>query len=322
MCTHSWTLESSTARNRAIIIGSQTEPARTATKRAGRSVFDVLLGALDFTRRYPVIPLFIIGLLVFTAIFAPWLEPHNPIRADVLSRHTPPFWLPDGSTENLLGTDALGRDILSRIIGGARITVMVVAASVSTGVVVGTVLGLVTGYYGGLLDDGIMRIVDAWGILPQLLIIIIIILTFGQGLGVLIAVLSLLSWTGAVRLVRAETLSLRSRDYVLAAKVAGASDTRVIFRHLLPGVTNIVIVTATLGTGTIILTEASLSFLGAGIPPPEPSWGKMVGDERQYVGISWWTSFFPGLAIAMVVMSGNFLGDWMRDHYDPTLRQL
>lgn len=273
-------------------------------------------------RSYPVVPFFVIGLLVFAAIFAPLLYPHDPIRADVLKRHIPPFWFAEGSTEYLMGTDALGRDILSRVIGGARITLMVVLASVTTGVTIGTALGLITGYFGGLIDDGIMRVVDAWGILPQLLIIIIIILTFGQGLLILIGVLALLSWTGAVRLVRAETLSLRSRDYVLLARVAGASDRRIILRHILPGVMNMVIVTATLGTGSIILTEAALSFLGAGIPPPDPSWGKMVGDERQYVGISWWTSFFPGLAIAMVVMSGNFLGDWLRDHYDPTLRQL
>jgi peptide/nickel transport system permease protein len=173
-----------------------------------------------------------------------------------------------------------------------------------------------------MIDDILMRVIDAWVILPQLLIILIIVLTFGQGLSILIGVLAMLSWTGAVRLVRAETLSLRTRDYVALARVAGASDLHIIVRHLLPGVMNIVIVTATLGTGTIILAEASLSFLGAGIPPPEPSWGRMVGDERQYVGAAWWTSFFPGLAIALVVMSGNFLGDWMRDRFDPTLRQL
>ncbi len=291
-------------------------------KRTGTTVFIYLRRALDFMRHYPVIPIFIIGLLIFSAIFAPWLEPHDPIKADVLKRHIPPFWFEEGSSKYLMGTDALGRDILSRVIGGARITLLVVTASVTTGMVVGTGLGLVTGYFGGWVDDVVMRVVDAWGILPQLLVILIIILTFGQGLPILIGVLAMLSWTGAVRLVRAETLSLRSRDYVLLAKVAGASDTRIIFRHLLPGVMNMVIITASLGTGTVILTEASLSFLGAGIPPPDPSWGKMVGDERQYVGISWWTSFFPGLAIALVVMSGNFLGDWIRDHFDPTLRQL
>jgi peptide/nickel transport system permease protein len=286
------------------------------------AVFAAPFKAFDVLRRYPVIPGVIIVLLVLTAIFAPWLAPHDPVKADVLSRHTPPFWLEGGSTRHLLGTDALGRDVLSRIIGGARITVMVVVASVSTGVVVGTALGLITGYFGGMIDDILMRVIDAWVILPQLLIILIIVLTFGQGLSILIGVLAMLSWTGAVRLVRAETLSLRTRDYVALARVAGASDLHIIVRHLLPGVMNIVIVTATLGTGTIILAEASLSFLGAGIPPPEPSWGRMVGDERQYVGAAWWTSFFPGLAIALVVMSGNFLGDWMRDRFDPTLRQL
>ena len=276
----------------------------------------------SFMRRYPVIPGVILALLLFAAITAPWIVPHDPIKVDVLSRHTPPFWLEEGSTENLLGTDALGRDVLSRIIEGARVTVYVVAASVTTGVVVGTTLGLVTGYFGGWIDDIIMRIVDAWTILPQLLIIIVIVQTFGQGLPILIAVLAMLSWPGAVRLVRAETLSLRERDYISAARVAGASQPRIILRHILPGVVNLVIVTATLSTGTIILTEASLSFLGAGIPPPAPSWGKMVGDERQYVGAAWWATLFPGLVIALVVMSGNFLGDWLRDRFDPTLRQL
>ena len=287
-----------------------------------RSIWNFPKRLFFIMRRYPIIPMMVIGLLIITAIFGTWMEPHDPIRADVLSRHIPPFWMEGGDTKFLLGTDALGRDVLSRIIGGASVTLLVVTASVTTGVVVGTGLGLVTGYFGGFVDDVVMRIVDAWGILPQLLIIIIIVLTFGQGLFVLIGVLAMLSWTGAVRLVRAETLSLRSRDYVLLAQIAGASNTRIIFRHILPGVINMVIVTATLGTGTIILTEASLSFLGAGIPPPDPTWGKMVGDERMYVGAAWWTSFFPGIAIALVVMSGNFLGDWMRDRFDPTLRQL
>ena len=273
-------------------------------------------------RRYPFIPALILLILLITAIFGTIISPHDPIKTDILDRHTPPAWLDGGTTEHLLGTDALGRDVLSRIIGGARITVLIVAASVITGIVVGTTLGLLTGYFGGWFDDITMRIVDAWTILPQLLIIIVVVLTFGQGLPILIGVLAMISWPGAVRLVRAETLSLRSRDYVASARVAGASRPRIIIRHILPSVINLVIVTATLSTGTIILTEASLSFLGAGIPPPDPSWGKMVGDERQYVGAAWWATFFPGLVIALVVMSGNFLGDWLRDHFDPTLRQL
>ena len=277
-----------------------------------------------FLRRYPVIPSIIVALLLFTAIAESWLLPHDPIKADVGLRHVPPFWMEDedASVSYFLGTDALGRDVLSKIIAGARVTVIVVVVAVGTGVLVGTTLGLVTGYFGGIVDDIVMRFVDAWNILPPLLIILVVVLTLGQSLWVLIGVLAMLSWPGAVRLVRAETLSLKNREYVALARVAGASNFRILVRHILPGVVNIVIVTATLGTGNIILTEAALSYLGAGIPPPEPSWGRMISEERQYIDAAWWTSFFPGMVIAMVVMSGNFLGDWFRDRFDPTLRQL
>ena len=278
--------------------------------------------AFNFFRRYPVIPAFIIALMLFVAIAAPWIMPKEPNKVDVLNRHTPPFWMAEGSTENLLGTDFLGRDVLSRIISGARIAVLVVVAAVGTGVLVGTALGLVTGYFGGIVDDVVMRFVDAWNILPALLIILVIVLTFGGSLWILIGVLAMLSWPGAVRLVRAETLSLKNREYVALARVAGASNTRILVRHILPGVINIVIVTATLGTGNIILTEAALSYLGAGIPPPDATWGRMIGEERQYIDAAWWTSLFPGIVISLVVMSGNFLGDWLRDRFDPTLRQL
>ncbi|MXZ03047.1 MAG: ABC transporter permease [Chloroflexi bacterium] len=228
----------------------------------------------------------------------------------------------NASISYFLGTDALGRDILSKIIAGARVTVLVVLAAVGTGIIVGTTIGLVSGYFGGIIDDIVMRFVDAWNILPGLLIILVIVLVLEQSLETLIIVLAIVSWPGAVRLVRAETLSLKNREYVALARVAGASNARIMIRHILPGVVNIVIVTATLGTGNIILLEASLSYLGAGIPPPEPSWGRMISEERQYIDAAWWTSLFPGLVIAMVVMSGNFLGDWFRDRVDPTLRQL
>lgn len=282
------------------------------------------MSPFEFLRRYPVIPAFIIALLLFTAVAETWLLPHNPERAELRVRHTPPFWMEDenASISYFLGTDALGRDILSKIIAGARVTVLVVIAAVGTGMIVGTTIGLVSGYFGGIIDDIVMRIVDAWNILPGLLIILVIVLVLEQSLETLILVLAIVSWPGAVRLVRAETLSLKNREYVSLARVAGASNTRIMIRHILPGVVNIVIVTATLGTGNIILLEASLSYLGAGIPPPEPSWGRMISEERQYIDAAWWTSLFPGLVIAMVVMSGNFLGDWFRDRVDPTLRQL
>ena len=282
------------------------------------------MSPIEFLRRYPVIPAFIIALLLFTAAAETWILPHNPERADLRVRHTPPFWMEheDASISYFLGTDALGRDILSKIIAGARITVLVVIAAVGTGIIVGTTIGLVSGYFGGIIDDVVMRIVDAWNILPGLLIILVVVLVLEQSLETLIIVLAMISWPGAVRLVRAETLSLKNREYVALARVAGASNARIMVRHILPGVVNIVIVTATLGTGNIILLEASLSYLGAGIPPPEPSWGRMISEERQYIDAAWWTSLFPGLVIAMVVMSGNFLGDWFRDRVDPTLRQL
>ena len=282
------------------------------------------MSPIEFLRRYPVIPAFIIALLLFTAVVEAWILPHNPERADLRVRHTPPFWMEDenASISYFLGTDALGRDILSKIIAGARITVLVVIAAVGTGIIVGTTIGLVSGYFGGIIDDIVMRIVDAWNILPGLLIILVVVLVLEQSLETLIIVLAMISWPGAVRLVRAETLSLKNREYVALARVAGASNARIMIRHILPGVVNIVIVTATLGTGNIILLEASLSYLGAGIPPPEPSWGRMISEERQYIDAAWWTSLFPGLVIAMVVMSGNFLGDWFRDRVDPTLRQL
>lgn len=278
--------------------------------------------ALDIVRRYPVIPGLILALLLVAAIFGPWLERYNPRVGNVLERNLPPAWYAKGTSAHPLGTDPVGRDILSRLIRGARVTVMVVVASVGTGVLVGTTLGLLAGYFGGLVDEAIMRVIDAWVILPQLLIILIIVLVFGQGIPILIGVLAMLSWTGAVRLVRAQTLTLKTRDYVSLARVAGASHGRIIVRHILPGVVNLVIVSATLSTGGIILAEASLSFLGAGIPPPEPSWGKMVEEGRTYLRTAWWVSFFPGLAIALVVMAGNFLGDWLRDRFDPTLRQI
>ena len=280
------------------------------------------MSPMEFLRRYPVIPAFIVALLLFTAVAETWLLPHNPERADLPVRHTPPFWMEEGSISYFLGTDALGRDVLSKIIAGARITVLVVVAAVGTGVIVGTTIGLVAGYFGGIVDDIVMRIVDAWNILPGLLIILVIVLVLEQSLQTLIIVLALISWPGPVRLVRAETLSLKTREYVSLARVAGASNSRIMIRHILPGVVNIVIVTATLGTGNIILLESALSYLGAGIPPPEPSWGRMISEERQYIDRAWWTSFFPGMVIAMVVMSGNFLGDWFRDRVDPTLRQL
>lgn len=223
---------------------------------------------------------------------------------------------------HILGGDEIGRDLLSRIIHGARVTLTITAISLGTGLLVGVSMGLVSGYFGGLLDEIIMRLTDIWLGLPFILVAIVVVIALGQTFVILLALLALLSWTAFVRNVRGEVLSLKTRDYVSLAKVAGASTFRILLWHILPGVINTVIVIATLRVGQLILTEAILSFLGAGIPAPTPAWGAMVSAGRQFINDSWWISFFPGVAIFLVVMSLNFMGDWMRDRFDPRLRQL
>ena len=288
----------------------------------GEQVYRIAARTAYILKRWPVIPGIILFLLLFGAVFAPLLEPFDPLKIDLRERNSPPSWFTDGSEKYFLGGDPVGRDILSRIIESTRITVAVVFFSITVGIVTGTALGLISGYFGGVIDEVIMRIVDIWAALPYLLIILTIVVVFGQSFTVLIGSLALLSWPGAVRLVRAEALRVREADYVMSAKVTGASGLRIMWKHIMPQTFHIVIVTATLGTGTLILTEATLSFLGAGVPAPHPSWGAMAADGREYLRDAWWISVIPGTAIILVVMAGNFMGDWLRDRLDPTLRQL
>ncbi len=226
------------------------------------------------------------------------------------------------TTDHVLGGDNIGRDLLSRMIHGARVSLIVVGVALISGLLIGVSMGLVAGWFGGLIDEVIMRITDIWLGLPFILVAIVVVIAIGQTFIILIGLLALLSWTPFVRNVRGEVLSLKTRDYVSLAQVAGASTFRIMIWHLLPGVINTVIVLATLRVGQLILTEAILSYLGAGIPPPTPAWGAMVNDGRNYIQDAWWISFFPGMCIFLVVMSLNFLGDWMRDRFDPRLRQL
>jgi peptide/nickel transport system permease protein len=299
--------------------------SHTRTNRSSLSlgtVFGAAWGAFQFTRRWPVIPGLIIVVLLLTAIFAPWLEPYDPID-NQNAYLKPPAWTAEGSRAFILGTDDVGRDILSRMIAASRITVVVVLISVGTGMVTGTILGLLAGYFGGsFLDEAVMRLVDTWAALPQLLILLAIALVFGQGYVVLVASLALLSWPGAVRLVRVEALKLRRMDYVDIARISGAGNWRILYRHILPGVVNTVLVSATLSTGSLIMAEATLSFLGAGVPAPNPSLGGMIATGREWLREAPHLASFPGLAVALIVMAGNFLGDWMRDRFDPRLRQI
>ena len=286
--------------------------------------------AWTFIRRWPVIPAAVIVVLVFMGVFGPYVAPHDPVIADARSRHVPPVGMEQcigarckaGSWTHPLGTDHVGRDVLSRIIVGSRISLIVAALSLVVGLIVGTSIGMISGYLGGIFDEIITRIVDIWLALPFLMVALLVVLIFGQSIGVVFLLLAVLSWVGFVRVVRAQTLQLKEMDYVALARIAGASPVRIIFRHVLPGVINSAIVIATLNVGNLILAEATLSFLGAGIPPPTPAWGVLISEGREYIGTAWWQTAFPGVGIFMVVMSLNFLGDWARDRFDPRLRQL
>ena len=278
-----------------------------------------------FLRRWPILPGIVLSALVLSALFAPWIAPQAPNIQALRDRNAPPVWMADEggnwTQSYLLGADQVGRDVLSRIIHGARISLAVAGVALLSGLLVGVTLGLVAAWYGGVIDEVIARAVDIWHALPFLLVAIVVVTLFGGSLTVLMGVLAMVSWAGFVRNVRADVLSLREREYVLMARVCGASPARVIVRHILPGVVPTIMVIATLAVGGLILTEATLSFLGAGIPAPTPSWGLMVSEGREYLTTAWWSSFFPGLAIFLVVMSLNFMGDWIRDFTDPRLRQ-
>lgn len=261
-------------------------------------------------------------MLVIPAIFAQWLAPYDPLIGDLGKRLTPPFWEPGGSMDHLLGTDKQGRDVLSRIIYGSRISFSVSMVVVVLTTTFGVALGLFAGYQGGKVDAVIMRFVDGFYAMPFILTALVIVSVFGPGYGTMLFIASLFAWIGDCRQIRAEVLTLKELDYVARAKVAGASTPRILFRHLLPNVTPTITVLATLQVGSTILLESTLSFLGVGIPRPTPSWGVMVADGRDHILAAWWLSFLPGLAIMLVVLSVNLLGDWLRDHLDPKLRQV
>ncbi len=260
-------------------------------------------------------------MLAVAGLF-PWqIAPHDPYAADLYTRLSQPAWQEGGSSDHLLGVDHLGRDVLSRVIHGARVSLVIAVVVVAISGTVGTVLGMVAGYYGSWTDDIIMRIVEIKLAMPLLLVAMIAAMVFGQSFGLLVGVLAFWSWTGFARQVRTEVLHLRSREYVMAAKISGASTARIFFRHLLPGVINVVIVLATLLVGSLILTESVLSFLGAGVPPPRPAWGSMIAEGREFLSIAWWIATVPGAAIFLTVLGFNFMGDWLRDYWDPRLRQ-
>ena len=270
----------------------------------------------------PKISAAILLLTVAMAVFGDLIAPHGPTEIDLVNLRKPPFFLEGGSLEFVLGTDELGRDILSRIMSGARVSLTVPLATILVAGSVGTALGIVAGYARGLTDATIMRIVDGFLAFPAILIALVFVVTVGPGFRVVVLVLALMLWSRYARLIRGEVLSLRERDFVDLAKVAGASPARIIRVHILPNVLSSVLVLSTLMIGWAITLEATLSFLGAGIPPPAPTWGGMVSDGRDLLRQQWWVVVFPGTAIGLVVLSFNLMGDWVRDTLDPKLRQL
>ncbi len=281
-----------------------------------------VLRTRDFLMRWPVVPVVVLVVLVLMAILAPVISRHDPLAGNLRERLAPPLGAEGGSANHVFGSDHVGRDVFSRVAHGSRVSLMVAVVALVTGTVVGTLLGLIAGYFGGILDEVIMRIVDIWFAFPFLMIALLIAAVVGQGVWTIMGLLALLVWSSYVRYIRAEVLTLRERDYVSLARVAGASTPRILIKHLLPGVTNTVVVVATLRAGQLVLAEASLSFLGAGIPPPTPTLGSMIADGRDYLRDAWWISVYPGITIFLMVMSLNFLGDWLRDRIDPRLRQL
>ena len=273
-------------------------------------------------RNMPWLSVLVIATMLCMAIFAPLLAPYSPIDQTLRDKLLPPFWLEGGSTKYILGTDAFGRDILSRLIYGARVSLIVAALALTAAGGVGLAIGIVAGYTGGVVESILMRLVDAAFTFPAILFALLLSVTMGQGLGTLVIAISLLLWASFARIIRGEVLALKQRDFVALAKVRGCSESRIMLTHILPNVLNTFMVLVTLNIGVVIIAEAALSFLGAGIPPPTPTWGLMVSEGRGRIAEAWWVSLIPGLAITALVLSVNLFGDWLRDRLDPRLRQL
>ena len=272
---------------------------------------------------FPLVPVAILAAIALVAIFANVLAPYDPEIGTLTARFRPPAWQVGGSSEHLLGTDHVGRDVLSRLIFGARVSMVVGFTAVVVAGVIGTWLGILSGYMGGWVDQVIMRITDTWLALPALTFAIFLAAIVGPSEMNIVIILGAVYWTRYARVIRGEVLSLKEREFVRLAIVAGCSTRTIMCRHILPNVLNSAIVLGTLMLGVVIVTEAALSFLGVGVPPPKPAWGLMLADGKKGLMVGyWWLTVLPGMCIMLMVLSANLLGDWLRVKLDPQLRQL
>jgi len=275
------------------------------------------------TEGFPLVATAILGVLVFVALFANVLAPHDPEVGSLGERFRPPVWQQGGGEKFILGSDHLGRDVLSRLVFGARVSVVVGFTAVLVAGVLGTALGILSGYLGGWVDQVIMRITDAWLALPALTFAIFLAAVVGPSEMNIVIILGAVYWTRYARVIRGEVLSLKERDFVRLAIVAGCSKRTIMKRHILPNVLNSAVVLGTLMLGVVVVTEAALSFLGVGVPPPKPAWGLMLADGKKGLMAGyWWLTVLPGCCIMLMVLSANLLGDWLRVKFDPQLRQL
>jgi len=278
-----------------------------------------------------IIPVTILILMVIIAIFADlsWiglpdvgLAPNDPNQVVIEDRLLPPAFMEDGKSDYLLGTDRHGRDVLSRVLHGTRISLSISMLVIFITAFIGVVSGIISGYVGGRTDGLIMRVTDMALSFPGIVLALLLAVAIGPGYWTVVLALSILGWAPYTRMVRGEALRLRETDFVAQARVIGTSPMRIMLRHVFPNVLNSLVIMMTLSVGIMIIAESTLSYLGLGISAPTASWGSMVAEGRSYLDTAWWISFFPGIAIALVVMSGNFLGDWLRDKLDPRMRQI
>lgn len=278
---------------------------------------------MEMLKKIPKIPTIILLILIFSAIFADFLPLHNPEIGNPRKRLLPPFWEKRGTIEYPLGTDTMGRDILSRLIYGARVSLLVAFSAVILASFIGTIAGIASGFYGGWVDQIIMRFTDAWLSIPMVMFGMLMAVVIGPGVFNIIIILSLVFWTRYARVVRGETLSLKTRDFVNLAIIAGCSNLWIMRKHIFPNVLNNVITLASLQIGIAVVVEASLTFLGVGVPSPKPAWGLMLSEGRGGLTAGyWWLVVFPGGAISLLVMSFNIIGDWLRLYLDPHYRNI